>query len=44
MVATAINSVTMVLWKETAFALSRAMERRWLGDHAYGHEPWIDGF
>jgi len=28
MVATAINSVTMVLWKETAFPLCRAMERR----------------
>jgi len=29
MVATAIYSVTMVLWKETAFPLCRAMERRW---------------
>ena len=29
MVATAINSVTMMLWKETAFPLCRAMERRW---------------
>ena len=29
MVATAIYSVTMVLWKETAFRLCRAMERRW---------------
>jgi len=29
MVATAICSVTMVLWKETAFPLCRAMERRW---------------
>jgi len=29
MAATAINSVTMVLWKETAFPLCRAMERRW---------------
>jgi len=29
MVATAIYSVTMVLWKETAFLLCRAMERRW---------------
>ena len=29
MVATAIYSVTMVLWKETAFPLRRAMERRW---------------
>jgi len=28
MVATAIYSVTMVLWKETAFPLWRAMERR----------------
>jgi len=28
MVATAIYSVTMVLWKETAFPLCRAMERR----------------
>ena len=27
--ATAIYSVTMVLWKETAFPLCRAMERRW---------------
>jgi len=25
----AIYSVTMVLWKETAFPLCRAMERRW---------------
>jgi len=29
MVATAIYSVTMVLWKETTFPLWRAMERRW---------------
>ena len=29
MVATAIYSVTIVLWKETAFPLCRAMERRW---------------
>jgi len=29
MVATAIYSVTMVLWKETAFPLCRAMERCW---------------
>jgi len=29
MVAAAIYSVTMVLWKETAFPLCRAMERRW---------------
>ena len=29
MVATAIYSVTMVLWKETAFRLRRDMERRW---------------
>jgi len=29
MVATAIYSVTMVFWKETAFPLCRAMERRW---------------
>jgi len=29
MVATAIYSVTMVLWKETAFPLCRDMERRW---------------
>ena len=29
MVATAIYSVTMVLWKETAFPFCRAMERRW---------------
>ena len=29
MVATAIYSVTMVLLKETAFPLCRAMERRW---------------
>ena len=29
MVATAIYSVTMVLWKETAFHLCTAMERRW---------------
>ena len=29
MVATAIYSVTMVLWKETGFPLCRAMERRW---------------
>jgi len=29
MVATAIYSVTMVLWKETAFPLCIAMERRW---------------
>ena len=28
MVATAIYSVTVVLWKETAFPLCRAMERR----------------
>jgi len=28
MVSTAIYSVTMVLWKETAFPLCRAMERR----------------
>ena len=29
MVATAIYSVTMVLWKETAFPVCRTMERRW---------------
>ena len=29
MVATAIYSVTMVLWKETAFPLHRATEKRW---------------
>jgi len=29
MVATAIYSVTMVLWKETAFPLCRAMEKRY---------------
>ena len=29
MVATAIYSVTMVLWKETAFPLCRAIEKRW---------------
>ena len=29
MVATAIYFITMVLWKETAFPLCRAMERRW---------------
>jgi len=29
MVATAIYSVTVVLWKETAFPVCRAMERRW---------------
>ena len=29
MVATVVYSVTMVLWKETAFPLWRAMERRW---------------
>ena len=29
MIATAIYSVTMVLWKETAFPLCRTMERRW---------------
>ena len=29
MVVTAIYSVTMVLWKETAFPLCRAMVRRW---------------
>ena len=29
MVATAIYSATMVLWKETAFPLYRATERRW---------------
>ena len=29
MVATAIYSVTMVLWKETAFLLCIAIERRW---------------
>ena len=29
MVAMTIYSVTMVLWKETAFPLCRAMERRW---------------
>jgi len=28
-VATAIYSVTMVLWKETAFPLCRATEKRW---------------
>ena len=28
MVATAIYSVTMVLWKETAFPLCRAIEKR----------------
>ena len=29
MVAMAINSVTLVLWKETAFPLCRAMKRHW---------------
>jgi len=29
MVAMAAYSVTMVLWKETAFPLCRAMERHW---------------
>ena len=29
MVATAIYSVEMVLWKETAFPLCRATEKRW---------------
>ena len=29
MVAMAIYSVTMVLWKETAFPLCRATERHW---------------
>jgi len=29
MVATAIYSVAIVLWKETAFHRCRAMERRW---------------
>ena len=29
MVATAIYSVTMVLWKETAFPVCRAVEMRW---------------
>jgi len=29
MAATAIYSVTVLLWKETAFPLCRAMERRW---------------
>ena len=29
MVATAIYSVIVVLWKETAFPLCKAMERRW---------------
>jgi len=29
MVAAAIYSVTMVLWKETAFPLCRAMEGHW---------------
>jgi len=29
MVATAIYSVTMVLWKEAAFPLCEAMQRRW---------------
>jgi len=29
MVATAIYSVTVVLWKETAFPFWRAMESRW---------------
>jgi len=29
MVAMAIYSVTMVLWKETVFPLCRATERRW---------------
>jgi len=32
MIATAIYSVTMVLWKETAFPLCRATERRWKRD------------
>ena len=32
MVATAIYSVTTVLWKETAFPLCRAMERRYYYD------------
>jgi len=35
MVATAIYSVTMVLWKETAFPLCRAMERRWKRNYYY---------
>jgi len=30
MVAAAIYSVTMVLWKETAFPLCRAVEKRWV--------------
>jgi len=29
MVSTAIYSVTMVLWKETAFPLCTAIEKRW---------------
>ena len=29
MAATAIYSVTMVLWEETAFPLCRAIEKRW---------------
>jgi len=29
MVATAIYSVAMVVWKETSFSLWTAMERRW---------------
>ena len=29
MVATAVYSVTMVLYKETAFPLCRAIEKRW---------------
>ena len=29
MVATAIYSLAIVLWKETAFPFYRAMERRW---------------
>ena len=35
MAAAAIYSVTMVLWKETAFPLYRAMEKRWKRNIVY---------
>jgi len=35
MVATAIYSVTMVLWKETAFPLCRSMKKRYYYNYYY---------
>ena len=48
MVATAIYTVTMVLWKETAFPLCRAMEMRWKTNvvrhyyYYYHHHHYLD--